>query len=175
MTPLCRNTQDLTLNMKCVLWFLFYCILLGVFWWLIQRDSKRWTHPAKLASSSNEWRIRRLHFKQDGFPTHWHRDVRRFLNESLPHMDRSLRERRPGASVLALEISWSHTLRLFLVGFVKEAVYVQSLPTTFDDLKNRITTAVNSVTQDILLRVWNEFSYRLDVTRAAGGGHIEHL
>ena len=25
---------------------------------------------------------------------------------------------------------------------------------------------------DILLRVWNEFSYRLDVTRAAGGGTL---
>ena len=45
----------------------------------------------------------------------------------------------------------------FLWGFVKEAVYVPSLPKTLDDLKNRITTAVNSVTQD-LLRVWNEFS-----------------
>jgi len=63
----------------------------------------------------------------------------------------------------------------FLWGFIKEAVYVPSLPTTLDDLKNRITTAVNSVTQDILLRVWNEFSYRLDATRAAGGAHIEHL
>jgi hypothetical protein len=63
----------------------------------------------------------------------------------------------------------------FLWGFVKEAVYVPSLPTTLDDLKNRITTGVNSVTQDILLRVWNEFSYRLDVTGAAGGGHIEQL
>jgi len=58
--------------------------------------------------------------------------------------------------------------------FVKEAVYVPSLPTTLDDLKNRNTTAVNSVTQDNLLRVWNEFSYRLDVTRAAGGGRIEY-
>jgi len=57
----------------------------------------------------------------------------------------------------------------------QQAVYVPSLPTTLDDLKNCITTAVNSVTQDILLRVWNEFSYRLDVTRAAEGGHIEHL
>jgi hypothetical protein len=58
----------------------------------------------------------------------------------------------------------------FLWGFLKEAVYVPSLPTTLDDLKNRNTTAANSVTQDILLRVWNEFSSRLDVTRAAGGG-----
>jgi len=53
----------------------------------------------------------------------------------------------------------------------KEGVYVPSLPTSLDDLKNRITTAVNVATQDILLRVWNEFSYRLDVTRAAGGAH----
>jgi len=28
---------------------------------------------------------------------------------------------------------------------------------------------------DILLWVWNEFSYRLHVTREAGGGHTEHL
>ena len=89
---------------------------------------------------------------------------------STSTMDRSRRERRPGASVLAPEISWSHTLRFFLWGLVKEAVYVPSLPTSLDDLKKRTTTAVNSVTQDILLWVWNEFSYRVDVTRAAGGG-----
>ena len=64
----------------------------------------------------------------------------------------------------------SHPATFSCGGFVKEAVYVPSLPTILDDLKNRITTAVNLVTQDILLRVWNEFSYRLDVTRAAGGG-----
>jgi hypothetical protein len=27
----------------------------------------------------------------------------------------------------------------------------------------------------MLQRVWEEFSYRLDVVRAAGGGHIEHF
>jgi hypothetical protein len=62
----------------------------------------------------------------------------------------------------------SQPATLFLWGFVKEAVYVPSLSTTLDDLKNRITTAVNSGTLDILLQVWNEFSYRLDVIRAAG-------
>jgi len=55
-----------------------------------------------------------------------------------------------------------------LWGFVKEAVYVPSLPTTSDDLKN----SVNSVTQDILLWAWNEFSYRPDVTRAAEVGTL---
>ena len=54
-------------------------------------------------------------------------------------------------------------------GFVKEAVYVPYVPTTLDNLKTRIATAVNSVTQDVLLQVWNEFSYRLDIPCVAGG------
>ena len=43
------------------------------------------------------------------------------------------------------------------------------------ELTNRITAAVKSVTEDTLRRVWDEFSYRVDVVRVAGGGHIEHL
>jgi len=35
--------------------------------------------------------------------------------------------------------------------------------------------SVKSVTEDTLRRVWDEFSYSVDVVRAAGGGHIEHL
>jgi len=44
-----------------------------------------------------------------------------------------------------------------------------------DELTNRITAAVKSVTEDTLRRVWDEFSYRVYVVRAAGGRHIEHL
>jgi hypothetical protein len=66
----------------------------------------------------------------------------------------------------------SHPAILYCWSFVKEAVYVRALPTTLVGLKSRITTAVNSVTQDILLRVWDEFSYRLDVIIAAGGGTL---
>ena len=109
-------------------------------------------------------------FQQDGAPPHWHRDVRRFLNEPVPQ--RWIGHVRKKTWRFSSGPSRSPDLTpcdFFLWGFVKEAVYVPSLPTTLDDLKNRITTAVNSVTQDILLRVWNEFSYRLDVTRAAGG------
>ena len=106
----------------------------------------------------------------------YHRDVRRFLSESLPQrwID------RVGKEDLALQF-WPPRspdltpCHFFLRGFVKEVVYVPSLPTTLDDLKNRITTAMNSVTQDILLRVWNDFSYSLDITRAAWGRHIENL
>jgi hypothetical protein len=31
------------------------------------------------------------------------------------------------------------------------------------------------VTEDTLRRVWDEFSYHVDVVSAAGGGHIERL
>jgi hypothetical protein len=63
---------------------------------------------------------------------------------------------------------------IFLWGYVNERVYVPPLPTDLDELRNRITAAVISVTEDTLKRVWDEFSYGVDV-RAAGGGHIEHL
>jgi hypothetical protein len=32
-----------------------------------------------------------------------------------------------------------------------------------DDLQERITAAVNSVTPDVLQRVWSELEYRIDV------------
>jgi hypothetical protein len=36
-------------------------------------------------------------------------------------------------------------------------------------------TAFAARVSDMLQRVWEEGSYRLDVVRAASGGHIEHL
>ena len=63
----------------------------------------------------------------------------------------------------------------FLWGYVKECVYVPPLPADLDELTNRITPAVSSVTEGTLRPVWDELSYRVDVVRAAGGGHIEHL
>ena len=41
--------------------------------------------------------------------------------------------------------------------------------------KAEIVAAVNSLDEDTLRGVWDEFNYRLDVVCAAGGGHIEHL
>ncbi|KAJ4427429.1 hypothetical protein ANN_25051 [Periplaneta americana] len=62
-----------------------------------------------------------------------------------------------------------------LWGFVRDGVYVPTVPKNLNDLRSRITAAVNSMMQDIFNQVWDEFSYRLDVFRAARGGHIEHL
>ncbi len=63
----------------------------------------------------------------------------------------------------------------FLWGYVKERVYVPPLPADLDELTNRITAAVNSVTEGTFRRVWDELSYRVDVVCSAGGGHTERL
>ena len=87
---------------------------------------------------------------------------------------------RTGPKELALH-SWPPrspnmtTCDFFLWGYVKERVYVPPLPADLDELTNRITAAVKSVTEDTLRRIWDEFSYRVDVVHAAGGEHIEHL
>ena len=42
-----------------------------------------------------------------------------------------------------------------------------------DELQERITAAINSVTPDMLQSVWSELDYRIDVCRVTRGGHIE--
>ena len=115
-------------------------------------------------------------FQQDGAPPHWHLNVRRFLIESLPQQWIG----RMGNEDLALQfcdrgLQISHPATFFLLGFMKDAVYIPLLPKNLNDLRNLIIAAVNSLTQDIRHKVWNEFSYRVDVICAARGGHIEHV
>ena len=63
----------------------------------------------------------------------------------------------------------------FLWGYVKEKFYVPPLPTNIDEMKDRTTVAINTMDHDVLRCILEEFSYRLDVIHAAGGGKIEHL
>jgi len=63
----------------------------------------------------------------------------------------------------------------FLWGYVKNKVFVPPQPVSIPDLKNRITAAVETITPDLLSRVWQELDYRLDVCRVTKGTYIEHL
>jgi hypothetical protein len=60
-----------------------------------------------------------------------------------------------------------------LWGFVKGSVYVPPLPTPIQELRDRITHALQAITADMLHRVWDEFDYRVDVCRVTQGAHIE--
>ena len=63
----------------------------------------------------------------------------------------------------------------FFWDYVKYKVFVPPHPVSIPDLKNRITAAVETITPDLLIRVWQELDYRLDVCRVPKGAYIEHL
>ena len=43
------------------------------------------------------------------------------------------------------------------------------------ELRDRIIHALQTITTDMLHRVWDEFDYRVDVCRVTQGAHIEGL
>jgi len=57
--------------------------------------------------------------------------------------------------------------------------FVQStqvpLPHDLADLKAQIIEAVKNIDAPMLMRVWQELEYRIDVYRVTRGAHIEHL
>ena len=46
---------------------------------------------------------------------------------------------------------------------------------SLSELRDRITHALQTITADMLHRVWNESDYRVDVCRVTQGAHIEGL
>jgi len=63
----------------------------------------------------------------------------------------------------------------FCGGYVKDQVYVPSLPASIPELKVQIRTAIETITADVLQTVWDELDYRVDVCRITKDAHIEHL
>jgi hypothetical protein len=63
----------------------------------------------------------------------------------------------------------------FLWGVVKDSVCVPSLPMSLKKRRDRITHAQQTITADMLHRVWDEFDYRVVVCRVTQGAHIEGL
>jgi len=49
------------------------------------------------------------------------------------------------------------------------------LPRDLADLKPRINAAVKNIDALMLMRVWQELEYRIDVCRVTRGAHIENL
>ena len=49
------------------------------------------------------------------------------------------------------------------------------LPANLPELRDRILEAVAAVTPDMLINVWVELTYRLDVCRVTNEAHIEHI
>jgi hypothetical protein len=56
-----------------------------------------------------------------------------------------------------------------LSDYVKDSVFVQPLPTYIPDLKRKIAEVVASVARDIMVRLWEEMEYRIDVRHVTRG------
>ena len=63
----------------------------------------------------------------------------------------------------------------FLWGYIKDRVFVPPLLVSLNEPKQRITTAVASVDEDMPRFVWTELDYRIDICRVTKGSHIEYL
>ncbi|GBL79820.1 hypothetical protein AVEN_28894-1 [Araneus ventricosus] len=107
-------------------------------------------------------------FQQDGAPRHWSLEVRKVLGEKFPR--RWIGSGGP--------IRWPprspdmDALDFFLWGYVKNIVYQSPIRDT-DELKSRITGAIQTVDSAMLHRTWLEISYRLDILRATNGTYIK--
>jgi len=72
----------------------------------------------------------------------------------------------------------SYTIHLrwqYLVAPMDLEIYVPPLPASIPELKVRIRTATETISDDMLQTVWNELDYRVDVCRITKHSHIEHL
>jgi len=113
-------------------------------------------------------------YQQDGAPSHWHKEVREYLNKHLTGRwvgraaatDNNFCTWPPRSPDLTV-------CDFFLWGFVKDNIYVPPLPKTLSELRERINTTIGNVTQDVFERVWREWEYRLDICRVTRGAHIE--
>ena len=63
----------------------------------------------------------------------------------------------------------------FLRGLVKGLVNVPPFPTSLEQLEPRIPAVLETLTQNMLQRVWDELNERLDVCRVTTSAQIENL
>ena len=71
-----------------------------------------------------------------------------------------------------LEAQNSLHLIFFLWGYIKNIVYAEKIR-NIQHLQERVTSAIETVTRDMIQKTWQEIEFRLDVSRAANGAHIE--
>ena len=71
-----------------------------------------------------------------------------------------------------LEAQISLHLIFFLWEYIKKTVYAEKIR-NIQDLQERITSSIETVTRDMIQKTWQEIEFRLDVSRATNGVHIE--
>ena len=63
-------------------------------------------------------------------------------------------------------------ISLHLWGYIRNTVYAEKIR-NIQHLQERVTSAIETVTRDMIQKTWQEIEFRLDVSRATNGAHIE--
>ena len=71
-----------------------------------------------------------------------------------------------------LEAQISLHFIFFLWGYIKNIMYAEKIR-NIQHLQYRITSAIETVTRDMIQKTWQEIEFCLDVSRATNGAHIE--
>jgi len=64
------------------------------------------------------------------------------------------------------------SLDFFLWGYIKNIVYAEKIR-NIQYLQERITSVIETVTRDMIQKMWQEIEFRLDVSRATNVAHID--
>lgn len=109
-------------------------------------------------------------FQQDGAPPHYQRNVRQYLDAIFPNRWIG----RRGSIEWPARSPDLTLLDFFLWGYLKSIVY-KTKPLDLNDLRERITLAIRSITPDMLNNVRRQFYLRLGCCQDVHGEHFEHL
>jgi hypothetical protein len=107
-------------------------------------------------------------FQQDGAPAHYANIVMEFFDGTFPRrcIGRGGWKQWPPRSPDLTPLDF------YFWGYVKQTIYSVRIH-NIQDLKQRIREVAASVTPDVLVRVWQQMEYHLDVCRATNGAYIE--
>lgn len=113
---------------------------------------------------------RRMWYQHDGAPAHSAINTRLTLDRMFDgrFIGRGGRIHWPARSPDLTPLDF------FLWGTLKENVY-RDVPTTPEDMKQRIVAACGDITPDVLRRVRHSLRHRLQLCAANDGHHFEHL
>jgi hypothetical protein len=115
-------------------------------------------------------------FQQGGSPAHFHCEVRQYLNTVLPGcwIGRAYGNDQP-LLLWPLRSPDIMPCDFFLWGYVKDRVFIPPLPHDLADLKAWIIAVAKNIDAPLLMCVWQELEYRIDVCCVTRGAHIKHL
>lgn len=63
----------------------------------------------------------------------------------------------------------------FFGAYVKDCIYILAHSVTLVELQERITAEFIIINRDMLMCMWAELEYNIDVCLVTNGGHIENL